>query len=117
MLACSGAALLAGLVYLNALTNPFVYDDYHTVVENPSIRQLSNVRSIVLHSVTRPVVNFSYALDRAVWGPTPYGFHVTSVLLHCLNVVLLFLVARQLMQGIAGPASAAFLFAVHPVMT
>src|SRR5207247_10562788 len=86
--ACGVAALLAGLVYLNALHNPFVYDDYHTVVENRSIDRLADVRAIVLHDVTRPVVNLSYAIDRALWGATPVGFHVTNLLLHMLNVIL-----------------------------
>src|SRR4030095_5138163 len=66
--ACAVAALLGGLVYVNALRNPFVYDDHHTVVENGSLARLSDFRAIVAGAVTRPLVNFSYALDRAVWG-------------------------------------------------
>src|SRR6185312_6148263 len=87
-LACGAAALVSGLVYVNALRNPFVYDDYHTVVENHSIELLSDLRAIVLHDVTRPIVNFSYALDRALWGATPIGLHVTTALIHVLNVLL-----------------------------
>ena len=34
----------------------------------PSIADLTNLRAIVLHDVTRPIVNFSYAVDRALWG-------------------------------------------------
>ena len=115
--ACSAAALLGGLVYLNALHNPFVYDDYHTVVANASITDLTNVRAIVLGALTRPIVNFSYAADRAVWGPRPFGFHVTSVLLHMLNVVLLFQLARQLGRNTLAAFAAAALLAVHPMMT
>src|SRR4029078_3494288 len=88
-LLCLVAALLGGLVYLNALHNPFVYDDYHTVVENASIVDLTNLRAIVLGGLSRPIVNFSYAVDRAAWGTAPAGFHATNVLLHMLNVVLL----------------------------
>ena len=36
-LACSFAALVGGLLYLNALHNPFVYDDYQTVVDNLTV--------------------------------------------------------------------------------
>ena len=112
---------LAGLVYVNALQNPFVYDDYRTIVDNGSITNLTDARAIILHDSTRPVVNLSYAIDHAVWGPAPFGFHVTNVLLHVLNVMLLFLVWRQLAGG-AHPAAtaglvAAGLFAVHPLMT
>jgi Flp pilus assembly protein TadD len=138
------AALLAGLVYLNALHNPFVYDDYRTIVENVSVQSPGSFRAIVLHDITRPIVNISYAADRALWGAEPFGFHVTSVLLHMLNVMLLWQLAWQLADDLnAAPAAtrsagsarradarsamsargqvvagaAAILFAVHPMMT
>jgi hypothetical protein len=127
---CTIAAILSGVVYLNALRNPFVYDDYRTIVENGSIRTLSDGRAIVWHDVTRPIANVSFAIDRALWGSTPFGFHLTSVLLHVLNVVLLFAIARHLAAdgaesgpptAAAAPAYVAFvaaaLFAVHPLMT
>jgi hypothetical protein len=111
---------LAVVAYVNALRNPFVYDDYRSVVGNVSIQRLVNLRAIVWHDVTRPLVNFSYAVDRAVWGPGPFGFHLTSLLLHALNVGLLFVLASLVMKGrkptIAGFTSAS-LFAVHPMMT
>lgn len=117
---CGLAALLAVLVYANALHNPFVYDDYHTVVANASLQRVGDIRAIVLHDVTRPLVNYSYAVDRALWGATPVGFHVTNVLLHALNVVLLFqFVARTVRgprSGLAAFAASALL-AVHPMMT
>ena len=125
-LACVAASLLAGLVYLNALHNPFIYDDHQVVVDNPSIRHLFDLRFIVLYRVTRPFVNLSYAIDRAVWGPQPFGFHATNVLLHMLNVALLFQLARRLADDRAARSmtsspvvafAAATLFAVHPLMT
>ena len=77
-LACSFAALVGGLLYLNALHNPFIYDDYQTVVDNPSIRHVFDLRSIVLYSVTRPMVNLSYAIDRAL-TLLPTGALMTSL--------------------------------------
>jgi hypothetical protein len=121
-LLCATSALLAGAVYANALRNPFVYDDHRTIVANASIHDVTNLRAIVLHDVTRPLVNFSYAVDRALWGPRPFGFHLDSVLLHMLNVALLFRLAWRLAQdGRRAPQAPAFaasaLFAVHPMMT
>jgi protein O-mannosyl-transferase len=126
--ACSAAALAGGIVYSNALRNPFVYDDYHTVIANASIAHVGDLRAVALGAVTRPIVNFSYALDRALWGPKPFGFHVTSMLLHMLNVALLFRLARRFEEdargavparsaGLLAPFAAAALFAVHPMMT
>lgn len=126
MLLCGCATLAGGLVYLNALHNPFVYDDFHTVVENPSLHSLANLTAIVLYAVTRPLVNLSYAIDYAAWGSGPFGFHLTSLLLHMLNVALLFILAQRLAAdgtetprgpyGLAAFAGSA-LFAVHPVMS
>jgi tetratricopeptide (TPR) repeat protein len=128
-LMCGFATLAGALVYLNALHNPFVYDDYHTVVENPSLLNLTDIRTIVLHTVTRPLINFSYALDRAMWGPSPFGFHLTNLVLHAFNVFLVFQLAWILAKD-RGDANAAtpvrpdivasataVLFAVHPMMT
>jgi len=123
-------ALLAGLVYLNALHNPFVYDDANTVVGNPSIRDLHNWKWVLVYSPFRPVVNVSYALDAALWGIQPLGFHVTSLLLHGLVAALLFAFARDLVADQAArrgapadagdravPIIAACVFAVHPLLT
>ena len=35
---------LVGLVYVNALQNPFVYDDFRTIVDNGSITNLTDAR-------------------------------------------------------------------------
>lgn len=130
-LACIAATILAGLVYLNALSNPFVLDDNRTVVDNASITDITNLRAVVGHDVTRPLVNLSYAIDRRLWGPAPFGFHMSSVLLHMLNVCLLFQLVRRLatdhnaraashdrpIHPGASALAAAVVFAVHPVMT
>src|SRR5262245_3391297 len=116
--ACAIAIVLAGLVYANALHNPFVYDDHRIIVENRSLADLSNVRAILWHEVTRPVVNFSYAIDQAIWGPAPFGFHLTNVLLHMINVALfaLLLWGSSRRPHLIAPM-ASLLFAVHPMMT
>lgn len=127
------AAALAALVYLNALDNPFVYDDHDTVLANPSLADPSNIQFVLVHSPYRPVVNVSYAIDRALWGTQPFGFHATSVALHALVVALLFALLRRACADArvrtAGAAAAhrredayiafaaAALFAVHPLMS
>jgi hypothetical protein len=43
----------------------------------------------------RPVLAFSYVLDARVWGATnSAGYHLTNVLLHALNALLVFAIAR-----------------------
>jgi hypothetical protein len=117
IIAGGAAAAMAIAVYVTALHNPFVYDDYHTVIDNASIRSVTNLRAVFWHDVTRPVVNFSYAVDRAVWGQAPFGFHLANVLFHTLNVLLLFCLARRLRLDVVPAFAAAALLAVHPMMT
>jgi Flp pilus assembly protein TadD len=77
-------------------------------------------------------VNLTYAIDTALWGGDPFGYHLTSLALHVVNVWLVYWVAllvsadraRQRV-GHVGTAAApevvasvtAVLFAVHPMLT
>jgi tetratricopeptide (TPR) repeat protein len=130
-------AVVGWAVYINSLTNPFVYDDYRLIVENAALTDPRNLQAVVWHDVSRPVVNLTYALDAALWGLRPLGFHLTNVLLHAFNVLLVFVVARGLdadsrahrSRGVDGdptqtPARrctgaivGAGLFAVHPLLS
>ncbi len=120
-------AATAFLAYWRALPFPFVYDDVRTVVTNTSLTDLSNARAILWHDVARPLVNLTYALDRAVWGLDPRGFRFTNIALHALVVVLLFAWTRRIVDDTASrrrvpldgrfaAGTTALLFAVHPVM-
>ena len=50
-----------------------------------------------------------------MWGLQPFGYHLTSLLLHALNVVLAYAVARRLLGSRSGALVAALVFAVHPL--
>ena len=134
-------AVVGWAVYINSLTNPFVYDDFRLIVENRTLVAPTSVQAIVWHDITRPLVNLSYALDAAIWGLRPLGFHVTNVLLHAVNVALVFFCAmaltrddraRRRTEGGASPTEqekagddgsrliavvCALLFAVHPMLS
>ena len=132
LLPASCAAVLGILVYLNALDNPFVYDDFPLIVENTAILGSPDLQSVIVRDMTRPIVSVSYAFDTWAWGQRPLGYHVTNVLLHTINVLLVFFVAllavedrkRQPGQTMGVASSpvvtgfiAAALLAVHPMMT
>jgi hypothetical protein len=128
----SASAALAVLLYARSLDNPFVYDDFRLIVENPAIQNLSSVLTVLARDMTRPVVGLSYVADTAIWGTGPFGYHLTNILLHALNVVLAYWVAffaaedwRRNGGGTYGfspsPTNVAVvtsvLTAAHPVMT
>jgi tetratricopeptide (TPR) repeat protein len=128
-LLAAAAAALVPAVYAGSIQAPFVYDDYDTIVANPSLRESSSLSFVLAYSLFRPVVNLSYAVDFRLWGLEPSGYHVTNIALHALNVVLLYLVAHAAVRdwrarssevdAVSAPFVAFFaagLFAVHPMM-
>ncbi len=70
----------------------------------------------------RPLVELSYYLDDLLWGMNARSMHLENVLLHALNTILVFFVARQLAGAWSVktpwfPLASALLFAVHPINT
>ena len=114
-------ALVSVAVFANTLSSRFLnYDDPWQIINNPYVRSLSaaNLWHILTRSIYQlwlPTKTISYALDYAVWGLDPRGYHATNVLLHALASVLVFLVARQLLRRRLWAVVAAALFALHPV--
>src|SRR6478735_12690216 len=93
-------AALAFVTYLNALDNPFIYDDFFSVTGNPSIAAAADPRWTVIYMPFRPVVNISYALDRRLWGYQPFGYHLTNLTLHAIaSAVLLLFLLRALQDS------------------
>lgn len=110
-------ALATLLCYANTLGNGFVFDDHDLVLGNRLLRNLSNIPRIATNSY-RPARDISYALDFAVWGERPAGFHVTNILLHTANAILAFFVVfRITRERIVCAAVAAAIFALHPIQT
>lgn len=119
------AALAAGTVLFFGpmLGNGFVnYDDPANILNNPDLGRwtpsgIGWAFSTTLGGHFQPLAWLSLSLDRAVWGLQPFGFHLTSLLLHAGTVVLLFALLRELLGAESDlPAAAgAALFAWHPL--
>jgi protein O-mannosyl-transferase len=119
---CLLLAVVTLAIYNPANSHPFVnYDDDRYVTENPHIRQglttatfkwaLTSTEQANWH----PLTWMSHALDCSLYRLNPAGHHFTSVLLHSVNVVLLFLLLMWA-TGRFGPSLfVAALFALHPI--
>ena len=122
-------AVALGL-YLPSLQGDFVYDSRPQVLTDSTIHQYRNLWDVVSFRVlsldvldnTRPVHLFSLMIDSLFWGKTPAGYHLTNVLLHAANTVLLFWFILRLfrpgvptMKELLIAGLGALLFAVHPV--
>lgn len=120
-IAIAAAALLA---YLPSIDGVFVYDDLSNIVDNPGIRQLWPPAPW-LDASRRPLVAFTFALNHAIGGLDPFGYHVFNLAVHiCVAMALFSLIARScVLAGMAreGGRSVGFatalLFAVHPLAT
>ena len=62
-----------------------------------------------------PLTWLSLMLDAQLFGTGPAGPHLTNVILHAVNAVLLFLLLRRLTGALWPSALVAALFAVHPL--
>ena len=63
-------------------------------------------------SYYRPLGFLSFAADAALWSFAPGGFHVTNLLLHAVNGVMVFALARRVLP-VRWAALAAALFIAH----
>lgn len=97
----------AVLAYLPALNAQFVnIDDDLYVTENARVKSgltLENIRwsftATERSNYWHPLTWMSHMLDAQLYGLHPAGHHLTSVLLHALNSVLLFLVLARFAGG------------------
>lgn len=119
---CAILLAVAVLVtYAPALRNGFVsWDDNAYVTENPRVLHPSWENAVWAFSAVHgsnwhPLTWLSHMFDVALFGPAPWGHHLTSIVLHAANAVLLFLVLTRMTRNAAPSLFVAALFALHPV--
>lgn len=120
-------ASLAIIIYVGTLKNGFTYDDDGIIINNTFIKSLDNLPQLAQMAyfarsgelTYRPVTTLSYFLDYAVFGLKAWGYHLTSVLIHAANGVLLytFLVLLFRTTSCLLPLFISILFITHPVLS
>ena len=114
----AGAA--AALAYRNGLDNPFVFDDRATVLLNPALSAPWHFGAAV-QDLPHPAVSVTYAIDRALWGFSSFGFHLTNGVLHLMVVGLLYGWCTRTLADREQPEWPAFFaaafFGLHPLMS
>src|SRR5947209_14505916 len=97
------------------------YDDSAYVTDNPAVRGGLSADgwrwawTSVHASNWHPLTWLSHMLDCQVFGLNAGGHHLTGLLWHVANTLLLFLVLRRLTGEVWRPALVAGLFAWHPL--
>ena len=126
------------VVYADSLKNSFLGDDAGTIVNNAFIKSgknlplvfsrayltslkdldLSGVRNMGAGELSyRPVATLSYFIDYHIWKLNPFGYHLTNLLLHTINALLLFSLANLITGKPITALLVSLLFALHPVNT
>lgn len=123
--------LLAGLllaavavVYADTLVNQFAMDDELYIMRNaqvvdPSLHRLFSPNPV--SAVFRPVAFATLALNWALSGSEPLGYHLVNLILQAGATWLLYILLQELLGSVSEGKTAAFaaslLFAVHPIHT
>ncbi len=117
-----GLALATIALYYPVSSHPFLnYDDDVYVVHNRHVQAGLTAETVEWAFVSREASNWhpltwlSHALDSQMFGLDAGKHHETNLLLHVINVVLLFLVLWRASDYIGRSAMVAALFALHPI--
>ncbi len=118
----AAAALLA---YLPCVAYGFIYDDYWTIVSNRHLdkglgelmRAAASGRSVEwkMPDATRPLLGLSLWVDRQLFGLSPEGYHLSSLLLYAGVSVAAYLLAFALLRSFVAALAAGLSFAVMPL--
>ena len=117
--------LIAAVLFVYAQVHQFGFvnwDDPPYVTENPHVLgglswQSTRWAFTSTHTggLWLPLTWLSLMLDVNMWGPAAGGLHVTNVVLHAANAVLLFGLLYRMSGARGRSAFVAALFAVHPL--
>jgi tetratricopeptide (TPR) repeat protein len=94
----------------------FIWDDDDYVTENEMLDGMDGLARLWTPRQTRqyyPLVFTTFWLEYQVWGLWPNGFHITNILLHACNALLIWKLFSVL--GVRGAWMIGAVFALHPV--
>jgi tetratricopeptide (TPR) repeat protein len=110
-------------VYYQVHNFAFVnFDDPVYVYKNPDIQAGITLKaikwafsSISCADIWHPLTWLSHMLDWQLFGPNAGGHHLTNLVFHIANTILLFVVLKRMTNVLWQSAFAAALFALHPL--
>ncbi len=130
--------VLGFAVYSNVLSNGFIGDDHVVIEKNLFYRSWNNWphlfdKTYLSHQGDyfykeppyfssgavsyRPMISLFYFLDFHLWQDNPFGWHLDSILLHILNVVLVYFLGSMILRNAKVGLLSAVLFCVHPIQS
>jgi hypothetical protein len=100
------AVVATTAAYWPGLSGGFLFDDYPNIVDNHGVQphdaSMSSLVRAALSSPSsefkRPLASLSFAANYLVTGLDPYWMKLTNLVIHLLNGLLVFLLARSLLR-------------------
>ncbi|MBN1306451.1 MAG: tetratricopeptide repeat protein [Chitinispirillaceae bacterium] len=113
--------MLTLLSFAPSLRNGFTnWDDDRLVLTNPdihgrSVLHVGRIFSSFYLNHYAPLTMLSFMAEYSLFGPDPFPYHLTSLLLHVLNVLLVFALIAMVSGSKRIGLLTALLFAIHPL--
>jgi len=123
--------VLSFAVFIPSLGSDFVWDDVSYIQKNANNLNFSKIGPELISpqlkegktagKYFRPLYQATLILDNEIWKTSPFGFHLTNIILHSISTVLLYFLVLVLLRNfnIRGREAialiASVLFALYPL--
>ncbi|HOH85066.1 MAG TPA: hypothetical protein PLI16_10680, partial [Bacteroidales bacterium] len=118
------AVLFTLLLYIPSLNNDFIvnWDDGGYIHEHELVHKISWDNFVTIFNPTtfykgnyHPLTTFFFAVEYSLVGEHALLYHINNLILHLLNVLLVFVFIRLLSKRATIAALVALLFGIHPM--
>ncbi|HAZ11009.1 MAG: hypothetical protein A2047_00525 [Omnitrophica bacterium GWA2_41_15] len=120
-------SLIIVIVFSSSLNNKFAWDDKFLIINNPHTKDFMYISKIFsnqlyegggMHSnFYRPIQLLSFMMDYRIWKLNPFGYHLTSLLLHIFNSALVYLIILAISLSPCIAFITASLFGIAPAIS
>ncbi len=101
LLAIGLIVILGLIIYSNAFNCSFHLDDGLSIVDNASIRDLSNIDRIWSAGPTRFTTYYTFALNYHFGALDVWGYHLVNLIIHLVNACLIYFLTMLLFSSSA----------------
>ncbi|MBN1385150.1 MAG: tetratricopeptide repeat protein [Elusimicrobia bacterium] len=113
------------VTFSNNFKNEFLWDD-HLITDDRFVHNTKHIPDLIkpeywryhfpgMPGQYRPLRALTFMFDYSIWKKDPFGYHLTSLILHILNVIILYFFISFFFKNKMLAFLTSLLFAVHPV--
>ncbi len=118
----AGIIFITILIYSNSIKNDFIYqlDDDGYITNCSAIKAINseNIQAIFTNAYVGlylPLTMLTYMVEYHFFGLNPAAYHTTNLLLHLINVLLVFLLIYKIKPNPLIAGIVTLFFAIHPM--